>query len=140
MNVGQNLVDVSSGGNRLLRSGFLVHPLLTGTVVSVADDEALPTTFSLDQNYPNPFNPSTHIRFALPQESHVRLTIYNVLGQEIESLVDEERPVGYHKVAWHGTNAVGTMIGSGVYFYRMEARPVNGGSPFVFLRKMIILK
>lgn len=140
VNVGQNFVDVSSGSNRVLKSGFMVHPLISGTVVSVPEEEVLPTIFNLDQNYPNPFNPSTHLRFSLQQQSHVRMVVYNLLGQEVSVLVDEQRDAGHHTLVWHGTNAHGSPVGSGVYFYRIEARPLDGSNPFVSLKKMIIMK
>jgi len=140
MTAGQNFVDISSGSGLVLRSGFLVHLLLVGTTVSVAEQEALPTVYRLDQNYPNPFNPSTRIRFALPQESRVRLVIYNLLGQEVNTLVDEHQPIGVHTIEWFGTNRFGEKVSSGVYFYRIEARSVQGGSPFVSLKKMVLVK
>jgi len=140
MTAGQNFVDVSSGSGRILKSGFLFHPLLVGTTVSVPEEEALPTVYRLDQNYPNPFNPSTRIRFALPEESSVRLEIYNLLGQGINTLVDEKKAVGVHMIEWFGTNRLNEKVSSGVYFYRIEARAVDGSSSFVSLKKMILLK
>lgn len=93
-----------------------------------------PTVFSLAQNYPNPFNPTTQIRYGLPKQSHVILAIYNMLGQEIARLLDEDQREGYHEVRWDGRSRNGALVSSGVYFYRITA-----GS-FVDIKKMMLLK
>ena len=102
--------------------------------VNVIPGAGLPTKFALNQNYPNPFNPSTEIRFDLPTRSQVSIEIYNVLGQKVKTLVDEEKPAGPYIVDWNGTSDNGTQVSSGVYFYRMQA-----GS-FVETKKMMLLK
>jgi photosystem II stability/assembly factor-like uncharacterized protein len=84
------------------------------SVASTAD--RLPVSFALRQNYPNPFNPSTTIRFALPHRSHVTLTVYNTLGQQVAQLVNSDIAAGYHEVQFNASN-----LASGVYFYRMQA-------------------
>jgi flagellar hook assembly protein FlgD len=94
----------------------------------------------LSQNYPNPFNPSTQIRFGLPQESVLRLKIYNILGQEVASLADEVRPAGYFVATWDGTNNAGSKVGTGVYFYRFEAKGLVTGETFTSLKKMMLVK
>jgi hypothetical protein len=83
--------------------------------------ESKPTHFNLDQNYPNPFNPETVIKFSLPQDSRVSLKVYNILGQVVNTLVDETLPAGNHSVSWNGKNERGTDVASGVYFYRIKA-------------------
>ena len=113
---------------------------VTVHLTTAAEEPQLPTVFSLAQNYPNPFNPTTQIRFALPVESHVRVAIYNMLGQEVRALADEQSPAGTFTVEWNGENSVGNKVSSGVYFYRMEATPQNGEARFVSLKKMILLK
>ena len=95
----------------------------------VEENELLPTEYSLSQNFPNPFNPSTKIKYSIPISSQVSLKIFNTLGEEIETLVNEEKPVGTYEVNWNAAN-----LPSGVYFYRLQA-----GS-FVQTRKMILLK
>ncbi|MEE8405339.1 MAG: T9SS type A sorting domain-containing protein [candidate division Zixibacteria bacterium] len=91
----------------------------------------LPTVFALDQNYPNPFNPSTDISFALPTAGRVSLIIYNVLGQEVETLVDGNLDAGNHTVTWEASS-----YSSGVYFYRLIA----DNDKFVKTNKMMVLK
>jgi hypothetical protein len=101
-------------------------------VASAGED--MPTEFALAQNYPNPFNPTTDIRMDLPSASHVTLRVYNVLGQEVRTLVDGQYPAGFHTVTWDGRNGSGGTVSSGVYFYRIEA---NG---FTETKKMMMLK
>jgi hypothetical protein len=108
---------------------FMPDSSLTG-VAGVA----LPIEFALDQNYPNPFNPSTTIRFALPSDATVRLSVYDILGREVRSLVNSEMAAGYHQMAWDGKNNKGTNVASGMYIYRIEA-----GS-FISTKKMMLLK
>jgi hypothetical protein len=88
----------------------------TEEAVESADLSMAPVTFSLAQNSPNPFNPSTAIAFTLPAQAHVRLTVFNALGQEVATLVDEERPAGSHIARWDAMNQP-----SGAYFYRIES-------------------
>ncbi|NOY73061.1 MAG: S8 family serine peptidase [Gammaproteobacteria bacterium] len=80
----------------------------------------LPSDFSMSQNYPNPFNPSTSIRFTLPKAGKVKMTIFDIRGREIATLVDMEMAVGTHIVAWDGKNASGINVSSGIYFYRIK--------------------
>jgi hypothetical protein len=93
------------------------------------EPNSLPTGFFLSQNYPNPFNPSTTIQFALPKASLVMLKIYNVLGQEVATLVNEELKIGAYRVNWDGAN-----VPSGVYFYRLQA------GDFVETKKLLLLR
>jgi hypothetical protein len=104
-----------------------------GTVVpgNGTTDIELPAVFALDQNYPNPFNPSTEISFALPTSGRVSLIIYNVLGQEVETLVDGNMDAGIHTVTWEASS-----YSSGVYFYRLIA----DNDKFVKTNKMMVLK
>jgi hypothetical protein len=94
----------------------------------------LPKAIALNQNYPNPFNPSTQIRYALPAQSFVSLTVYNAVGQEVARLADEVQEAGYHEVRWNGTNGSGMPVSTGIYFYRMRA------GNFVDTKKMILVK
>jgi len=91
------------------------------TVVGLENLLGIPTTYAVSQNYPNPFNPTTSIRYQLPSHSQVKLSIYNVLGQRVRTLLDKEVEAGYHMVEWDGLNDAGNQIASGVYLYRFEA-------------------
>ena len=82
---------------------------------------ALPTDFALGQNYPNPFNPSTVIPYQLPAAGHVRLEVFNILGQRLATLVDAEQSAGTYTAQWDGTDAAGRAVGAGVYIYRLSS-------------------
>jgi photosystem II stability/assembly factor-like uncharacterized protein len=103
-------------------------------------DAGIPTTYALDQNYPNPFNPITTIRFALPKLSNVTIKIYNIIGQEVATLVEGVREAGFYTQQWNGHNQYGNQVATGVYFYRIEAKPADGGAPFTSLKKMLLIK
>ena len=95
----------------------------------------IPTDFSLAQNYPNPFNPATVIRYGLPVQSHVRLEVYDILGQRVALLADEEQDARYYELTWEAGGA------SGLYFYRLEATAsADGGKRYVEVRKMLFMK
>ncbi len=81
----------------------------------------LPENFTLGNNYPNPFNPTTNIEFALPKKAHVRLDVYNMLGQKVRTLVDKELEAGFKVVTWDGKDDSGSEVASGVYLYKMDA-------------------
>ena len=102
--------------------------------VGINDEGPLPLVFSLSPNYPNPFNPVTTINYSLRNDEFVNLTVYNILGEYVTTLVNEPVVKGYHYVQWNGTNRAGEMIGSGVYFYRIEA------GNYVEVRKLTLLK
>ena len=109
------------------------------STVGVDEQTQLPDKYALFQNYPNPFNPSTTIHYALPTESHVTLGVYNILGQQVAQLRNEIEGAGSYEAVWNGSNGAGNPMASGVYFYRLDAKPVNG-SIFTSLKKMILLK
>ena len=94
----------------------------------------IPTEFALQQNYPNPFNPETVIRYQLPRESQVKLSIHNLLGQEIRSLVNERKDVGHYDVIWNGRDNAGQQVASGVYIYRIRA------GNFTKVKKLMLLR
>ena len=93
----------------------------------------LPARLQLGQNYPNPFNPSTIIPYQLPAPARVRLEVFNILGQRVATLVDGERPAGFHTAAWDATDASGRGVASGVYLYRL----LGGGERLT--RSMVLL-
>ena len=94
----------------------------------------MPGQFELYQNYPNPFNAGTVIEFDVPTASDVELTIYNVLGQKVTTLVSSNMTAGHHRVEWNAEYAGGRAVTSGVYFYRFQA------DEFVSVRKLVVLK
>jgi hypothetical protein len=94
----------------------------------------IPDLFTLDQNYPNPFNPVTTIDYSLPRQANVSITIYNLLGQEVRSLVNESQPAGNYNITWDGRTGSGEIAASGLYFYRLKA------GDFIKSKKMIMLK
>ena len=94
-----------------------------------------PEAFSLADNFPNPFNPTTTIKYALPQAADVELTVYNVVGQPVRTLVAEYQSAGRYAVEWDATNDSGHSLSSGMYFYRLEA-----GGEFFKAKKMLLLR
>jgi len=100
-----------------------------GLLTSVENDETLPSVFSLNQNYPNPFNPSTKISYQVPQKGLVTLKVYNVLGKEVTTLVNEEKPAGFYSIDFDARG-----LSSGVYFYSIQ----YGSS--IQTKKMTLLK
>jgi len=107
--------------------------LSVGGVVGI-DENTIPYDFALYQNYPNPFNPSTDIRFSLPKSEKVNLIVYDLLGNTVKEIVDDNLKPGIYNYQWSGDNQQGGLVSAGVYFYRLEA-----GS-FVQTKKMILLK
>lgn len=121
---------------------------LEGLTVHVASSQNdLPKTFALEQNVPNPFsaggifgNPPTTIRFRLPITAQVTLTIYNMLGQKVRTLLDRRFEAGRHEVLWDGRNAASQSVANGVYFLRMMATRENKSTAFVQIRKMLLVQ
>jgi hypothetical protein len=99
------------------------------TELSVDEDVIAPKTFTLEQNYPNPFNPTTTIEFSLNTASPVKLTVFDILGQEVATLVNEYKTVGSHKIQWRANT-----MPSGVYYYRLEADGISK------THKMVLMK
>jgi hypothetical protein len=104
------------------------------TAVTEVESINRPNSYALIQNYPNPFNLSTEIRFDIAERAHVTLTIFNVMGQQVATLVDEVLSPKSYVVEWDGTSYAGAKVASGVYFYKLEA------GDFVATKKMILLK
>ena len=91
--------------------------------------EAVPTEYGLSQNFPNPFNPSTLIRYAIPVKSHVLLTVHNLLGQVVATVINQDQEAGFHEIRFDAAN-----LSSGVYLYRLEA------GKFIETRKLTLVK
>ena len=108
--------------------------IVTTSIVSVDDVQALPTAYGLSQNYPNPFNPTTSIEFALPQASEVSLEIYNLLGQKVRTLISGYVAAGYINTSWDGLDQNGKDLSSGTYIYRLQTGDMS------FSKKMVLMK
>jgi hypothetical protein len=105
------------------------------TAVEPVDEPGLPTTFALNQNYPNPFNPSTKISYDVPKSAHVSIVIYDVLGRVVTTLVNDVRVANRYTVEWNASN-----VSTGVYFYRMTAKNVDGSGDFSAVKKLLLVK
>ena len=99
------------------RMGGVINIVSSGTA---AERDGLPDGIRLDQNYPNPFNPSTEIAFTLESNARVTLTVFDALGREVKTLLNQTLPAGEHAAAWDGTAADGSEAPSGTYLYRLE--------------------
>jgi hypothetical protein len=97
-----------------------------------------PNEFQLNQNYPNPFNPQTTISYQLPVFSRVTLKIYDTLGKDVRTLVNENKSAGYHSVMWDGRDNSGRQVTSGIYFYKIAFNSNN--QRMSKIRKMVYLK
>ena len=110
-------------------------PSIIVTVTLAIDNElAVPMEFALQQNYPNPFNPSTQIQYALPTDANVTIAIYDLVGRQIRTLVNEQVTAGFHSTLWNATNDMGSPVSAGVYIYTITA------NEFRDVKKMILLK
>tara|TARA_B100001769_G_C21983843_1_gene528929 strand:- start:90 stop:968 length:879 start_codon:yes stop_codon:yes gene_type:complete len=120
-------------GMELDNSQYGVGPLSSGKV-SVTDMLAVPDEFILSQNYPNPFNPSTTISFSVPAEGNVVVSIYDITGRLVNTLVNENMSSGYHSVVWDGADMTGESVSAGLYIYSLQAEGVS------LTRKMVLMK
>ena len=138
------IVDGNGDDSAFVDMGaYEYHPEGSGgpAKIAVGDKEdteskssSLPQQFSLSQNYPNPFNPTTVLEFDIAKSARVRLKIYNILGQLVRVLMDEEKTPGSYAIYWDGNDKNGRAVSSGIYFYRIEA------GEFAESKKMVILK
>jgi hypothetical protein len=147
------LLNTSNIGSRMVRARITVTTNLdsikTALVKSYADQDItnsmaaqsvslqqlnLVMTYALSQNYPNPFNPTTVINYQIPNDGHVTLKVYDVLGREVKTLVDEARTAGGYTVQFNGAS-----LASGVYFYRVYIAG-DDGKNFVSTKKMVVMK
>ncbi len=112
---------------------LFMRATVTSTTGVVEIDSRVPPTFELAQNYPNPFNPTTTIKYQLPVEGKVTITVYNMLGQVVQVLTDEIQSAGYKSVEWNAS-ALGGGFASGLYFYRIQA------GNFIETKKLLLLK
>ena len=97
-------------------------------------DETVPMTYNLHNAYPNPFNPVTTLRYDLPEDGFVNITIYDMMGRQVRTLVNQTQDAGYRSVIWNATNDFGKPVSAGVYLYQIRA------GEFVQTKKMVLLK
>lgn len=139
--VGPEVPGSSSGSTTMLSSGFLSAISLYALVTDVAEETSLPQSFELYQNYPNPFNPTTTIAYDIPALSRVSVQVFNMVGQLVMTLVDQEQAPGRYSIVWNGRTEKGGLAASGVYFYRISAIERNAAQRhFVSTRKVVLLK
>jgi hypothetical protein len=133
----QTSVTVPSGTYAVGNVGMTMNPsgAVTGT-----EEESMPTSYRLDQNYPNPFNPATTISFEMPAAGVARLTVFNLLGEEVATLVDGLLQAGHHSAVWGGTDVAGRPASSGLYFYQLTVANESGQPEFSRILKMMLLK
>lgn len=125
---GEVVIGKISGSTYQHNSGFW-YVYSQSVITDIHDEEIIPATFKIEQNYPNPFNPSTVIRFSVPENSNVSLKIYDTLGKEIITLLNEDKDAGWYDVHFDASG-----LASGVYLYRITA-----GS-FISTKKMTLIK
>lgn len=111
-----------------------IIPVALNVLANDAADNKIPLITGLDNCFPNPFNPETKISYQLAEDSCVRLDIYNVKGQKVKSVINEEQKAGTYQVIWEGTNSAGYKVSSGIYFYRMKTDDKT------FTKRMLLLK
>jgi hypothetical protein len=130
-----SVVNVAKRDTFVLRADAIIlmeANIITGVAYEISPN--VPVNYSLSQNYPNPFNPTTKIQFGLPVTENVQLRIYDVLGREVRSLLNERYDAGMYSVQWDGKNNFGRQVSSGMYIYHIRA------GKFVQTKKMLLMK
>ena len=128
VSVRDSMVEVTS------ENGALTLGVNASAAVLSINGELLPEVFSLHQNYPNPFNPVTKLRYDLPENGHVNITIYDMLGREIKTLINQTQDAGYRSIIWDATNDYGKPVSAGMYLYQIQA------GEYISTKKMVLLK
>ena len=119
--------DFVVGSNYNTPNTFIIGTLST-------EEELIPNKFALHQNFPNPFNPTTAIRYDLPKEEYVNIVIFDVIGRNIRSLVNQKKNAGYHSIQWDAKNDLGEPVSAGMYIYIIHAGEHRS------VKKMVLLK
>ena len=122
------MVEVTS------ENGALTLGVNASAAVLSINGELLPEVFSLHQNYPNPFNPVTKLRYDLPENGHVNITIYDMLGREVKTLINQTQDAGYRSIIWDATNDYGKPVSAGIYLYQIQV------GEYISTKKMVLLK
>jgi len=137
-----NGVSLNSDGDRVAIGAYLNdgtgsaagHVRVYSLTELFIDNIIMPTEFALHQNYPNPFNPVTKLRYAIPENALVNITIYDMLGRQVKTLVNQIQDVGYNSIIWNATNDYGKPVSAGIYLYQIQARE------YISTKKMVLLK
>ena len=132
--VGQPAIGSLASASVIQETGFWYLPDRITTSVATGPEKGLPTEYRLEQNYPNPFNPVTTIQYQIPVSGQVKLFIYNLSGQKIRTLVNENKSAGIYHIQWDAKDNMGDAVASGVYVYRIKAEE------FVQSRIMLLLR
>jgi hypothetical protein len=131
---GDSSTNVPSNGDTLYiytKKGLSIYDTLRvyGLPVSVDDEKIIPVSYLLYQNYPNPFNPVTTISYTIPAQTNVEIKVFDILGREVKTLVNEFKTTGFHKIEFDASS-----LASGVYLYRIKT------DDFISVKKMILMK
>ena len=129
-----NWVLSSSSGKEYTLEGMGEITISTEEIFTLERKAIIPIAYTLHQNYPNPFNPVTTLRYDLPENGHINITIYDMLGRQVKTLINQTQEAGYKSVIWNATNDYGKPVSAGVYLYQIQS---NG---FIQTRKMLLLK
>ena len=129
-----NWVLTSESGTNYILEGSGEVTIPSSETFILNRESVIPVTFALHQNYPNPFNPITTLRYDLPSDALVTLSIYDMLGREITQLVNTTQQAGFKSVQWDATDSMGKPVSAGAYIYQIQA------GEFVQTKKMVLLK
>ena len=124
-----HLVLVGENGVNMGAFGVGCEP-----IILTVSNAILPISFALHQNYPNPFNPVTTLRYNFPENGLVNITIYDMLGRQVKTLINQIQDVGYRSVIWDATNDYGKPVSAGIYLYQIQA------GEYISTKKMVLLK
>lgn len=108
--------------------------MTANSTVSVESTDSNPTSFTLEQNFPNPFNPITTIHYYVPFDSQVKIIIYDLMGREVNTVVNDYMAIGNHIIQWNGRDDLGQLVSGGIYFYKLQA------GDFTQTKKMLLMK
>jgi hypothetical protein len=139
-----NLISINKNTASGTLIGSIGYKNITGlsysdVLTSVKDQKPIPVAFNLMQNYPNPFNPSTTIEYSIPEASNVKITVYNILGDQVNVISNSFKAPGNYNVVWNATDKNGNKVSSGVYFYELKIG-TGSGNEVSQMKKMILLK
>ena len=133
--IGQSVIGKCESENYKLEAGFwAAKPVQVGIAEKFAEPSTVPQVYSLSQNYPNPMVYATKIEYTLPKDSQSSLKIYNISGQLVKTLVNEQQRAGNYKLSWDGRDESGKKVSSGIYFYKFKT------DDYTETRKMTLLR